>query len=100
MKAKIIFTLFIALLILCGISASSEASLINRGGGMIYDTDLDITLMQELNSSWLLNAPGSWSTGNGSGGVMSWPDAKRGEESNISYYSSEHKKTITGWRMF
>ncbi len=99
MKGKFIITLFIALLIVFGISTSSEATLIDRGGGLIYDTDLDITLMQEINSSWLLNAPGSWSTGNGSGGVMSWPDAKIWEESGISYYSSEHNKLITGWRM-
>lgn len=36
-------------LIVCGISGSVGAALVDSGGGMIYDTDRDITWLQDMN---------------------------------------------------
>ena len=43
MKTKLLVTL------LLGISTSSQASLIDRGNGLLYDNVLDITWLQDAN---------------------------------------------------
>ena len=48
----------------CGVS---NAALIDRGGGMIYDTDLDIT--------WLQDANYAMTSGYDSDGMMTWDNA-------------------------
>lgn len=53
-KVSAVLSLFVLL------SGTSQAALVDRGGGLIYDTDLNIT--------WLKNA-------NLSGGMKSWVDA-------------------------
>ncbi len=83
MKGKFIITLFIALLIVCGISTLSEATLIDRGGGLIYDTDLDIT--------WFQNA-------NYYGSSMSWTNALAWVAS-LEYYDPVRGVTWDDWRL-
>ena len=66
-------TLAVAAALLAG-AVSAQATLINRGGGTIYDTELNIT--------WLQN----WNQGAGSGyddtyglggtGLMTWDNAR------------------------
>lgn len=46
---KRIFALLVVLSILCGFTISAYAVLIDRGGGMIYDTDLNVTWLQDAN---------------------------------------------------
>ena len=53
-------TLILALAMVFTYSTSTKAELIDRGGGLIYDTDLDITWLQdanyastELNTAWI-----------------------------------------------
>ena len=46
---KKLLTFLVMLITLCGISVSADAILIDRGNGMIYDTDLDITWLQNAN---------------------------------------------------
>ncbi|HDK17159.1 MAG TPA: hypothetical protein ENG75_04375, partial [Nitrospirae bacterium] len=61
MKKGFVLALLISLIsvaIIFSISSVAQATLFDRGNGLIYDDYLDITLMQEINSSWLLNAPG------------------------------------------
>lgn len=60
-----------AVLTLCAgalISGTAQATLINRGGGLIYDTDLNIT--------WLQDANYAQTSGYDSDGLMRWDDAK------------------------
>ncbi len=91
MKEKLIFTIFITLLIVCGVSNLSEATLINRGGGLIYDSDLDITWFQDANYARTTGA--GW--GNG---YMSWFDAKDWAKALI-YYDSVRDVYWDDWRL-
>lgn len=66
-------------------SSAAQAALIDRGGGLIYDTDLNIT--------WLANAnyaSSSW-------GVY-WTEANAWA-ANLSYYDSVRNVTYTDWRL-
>lgn len=64
---KRIFTLLSTLLVLLGLSISAHALLIDRGGGMIYDTDLNIT--------WLQDANYAMTSGFDADGQMTWDEA-------------------------
>lgn len=64
---KRIFTLLVMLSILCGFAISAHAVLINRGGGMIYSTDLNVT--------WLQDANYARTSGYDADGLMNWNDA-------------------------
>lgn len=64
MKKLIIFTCGILLIALCGVS---NAALIDRGGGLIYDTDLNIT--------WLYDANYAMTSGYDDDGLMTWAEA-------------------------
>ena len=44
-----LFKLLIPVLLVFCISFSAHALLLDRGGGLIYDTDLDVTWLQDLN---------------------------------------------------
>jgi len=44
---RIVF--LVTLLVVCGLAVSAQANLIPLGGGMIYDSDLDITWLQDAN---------------------------------------------------
>ena len=46
---KRIFALFLATSIFFGLTGISNSSLIDRGGGLIYDTVLDVTWLQDAN---------------------------------------------------
>ena len=62
--------MFVLMLILAAFSPSAQASLIDRGGGMIYDTVLDITLLQDANYA----KTSGYSAANQYGG-MTWFEA-------------------------
>ncbi|PIQ12851.1 MAG: hypothetical protein COW07_02885 [Hydrogenophilales bacterium CG12_big_fil_rev_8_21_14_0_65_61_21] len=49
------------------VSCAAQATLINRGGGMIYDTDIDIT--------WLADANYAMTSGYDADGLMNWAAA-------------------------
>jgi hypothetical protein len=65
-----------------GASSATHAALIDRGGGLIYDTDLDIT--------WLSDASAS--------GFIDWYDAITWA-ANFSYYDGVRDVTYTDWRL-
>lgn len=72
MKLKIIlikrvYTLLASLAIFCGLTVSANATLIDRGGGLIYDTDFNIT--------WLQDANYANTSGYDAGGAMTWDEA-------------------------
>lgn len=66
MKTKSLLLLQI-LLVVFGITSTANALLIDRGGGMIYSTDLDITILQDANFAM--------TSGDGNGGYMTWVEA-------------------------
>lgn len=49
---KLLFVIFFFFI------SSAHASLIDRGSGLIYDTDLDVTWLQNANASGNLTDPG------------------------------------------
>lgn len=86
-------------LALCAVlisSGAAQAALIDRGGGLIYDTDLNVTWLQDANladsnsfgvSGILINGAMSWST------AQSWIAAMR--DSNYLGYNDWRLPTVT-----
>ncbi|MEI6153074.1 MAG: DUF1566 domain-containing protein [Deltaproteobacteria bacterium] len=68
----------------------AHAALVDRGGGLIYDTDLNVTWLQDTNyaktSGFRTNGKMTWNT------AMSWAAA-------LSYYDSIRNITWTDWRL-
>ncbi len=70
------FTFLITLLLIFGLTISAHATLQNRGGGMIYSTDLDVT--------WLQDANYARTSGYDDDGLMTWDEANAWAM-NLSY---------------
>ena len=68
-------TLFAVLVLLSITATNAEALLIDRGGGMIYDTDRDITWLQEMNYAYVSGASGT--------GIFSWYEAQAWAEALV-----------------
>ena len=73
-------------------SFGANAALIDRGGGLIYDSVLDVTWLQDANYAFT----SGYSTGNF--GSMNWADANAWA-SALAYYDSARNLTHTGWRL-
>jgi hypothetical protein len=71
-------------------SGAAQAALIDRGGGLIFDTTHNIT--------WLKDANYAKTSGYDADGRMTWAQATSWA-ANLHYYDSVHKKTLTGWRL-
>jgi hypothetical protein len=67
-----------------------EAALLDRGGGLIYDTELDVT--------WLMDANYAITSGFDADGLMPWATAMSWVAS-LSYYDSVRDRTWTDWRL-
>jgi hypothetical protein len=83
----------IATLTLCAAVAApglSFGALLDRGGGLIYDTDLNIT--------WLADANYARTTGYVNDGLMAWASATSWA-TNLSYYDSVRGVTYDDWRL-
>lgn len=68
-----------ASVILCG---TAQAALIDRGGGLFYDTELNVTWLQNANIN----------------GLMTWDQATTWA-SGLSYYDGVRNVTYTDWRL-
>lgn len=66
------------------------ATLIDRGGGLIYDTELKVT--------WLQDANYASTSGFDTDGFMTWPVAMSWA-AGLSYYDSVRDKTWNDWRL-
>lgn len=77
-------------------SGAAQAALIDRGGGLIYDADLNITWMSDANyaktSGYSLNEL------NNANGMMNWSQAITWA-ANLSYYDSVRGVTYDDWRL-
>jgi hypothetical protein len=84
-------SLLAACFVICALSAStSQATLIDRGGGLVYDDVLNIT--------WLQDANYAKTTGYDADGLMNWSDANAWA-ANLSYYDSIRNTTYDDWRL-
>lgn len=75
---------------------STQAALIDRGGGLIYDTDLNITWLQDANYG-----AGSIYYDNGlsaTDGRMSWGNAMAWA-ANLNYYDTVRGVSYDDWRL-
>jgi len=72
------------------LSGTSQAALVDRGAGLIYDTDLNIT--------WLQNASFAKTSGYDADGKMTWSQATTWT-ANLSYYDSVRNITYHDWRL-
>src|SRR3989344_6138087 len=79
---SLIKTLVFGLGLACVSANTAQASLVDRGGGLIYDTDLNVTWLSNANVNGLM----TW------GNAMTWA-------SNLSYYDSVRNVTYTDWRL-
>ena len=81
--------------ILIAASSAAQASLIDRGGGLIYDTDRNITWLANAN----YGAGSSYDTADGhNDGRMRWQNAMDWA-ANLSYYDSVRNVTYDDWRL-
>ncbi len=89
--------LFLALLAGLTISGAAQATLIDRGGGLIYDDVLNITWLQDANyaSTQYTNSGGSLGDADGR---MKWATANAWAAS-LSYYDSVRGVTYDDWRL-
>ena len=71
-------------------SGASQAGLIDRGGGLIYDTVLNVT--------WLADANYAQTSGFDANGLMNWTTATTWA-ANLSYFDSVRNVTYTDWRL-
>lgn len=76
--------------ILIAASGAAQAALIDRGGGLIYDTDLNIT--------WLADTNYARTSGYDADGLMTWSGANTWAE-NLNYYDSVRGVTFSDWRL-
>ena len=73
---RITSTIIITGILVFGLAISSHAILIDRGGGMIYSTDMNVT--------WLQDSKYARTSGYDADGLMNWYDAMQWAQ-NLSY---------------
>jgi hypothetical protein len=73
------------------VSGAAQAALIDRGGGLIYDTDLNVTWLQDANYA-------KTSGYDPYDGAMTWDEATTWA-ANLSYFDSVRNVTYTDWRL-
>lgn len=84
-------TLCSALAVCCSLTIeSAHAQLFDRGGGLIYDSDLNVT--------WLADANYSQTSGYDSDGRMNWNDANAWA-AGLEYHDSLRNVTYSDWRL-
>jgi hypothetical protein len=86
-RATLIASSLIAASLLSGVA---QAALIDRGGGLIYDSDLNVT--------WLADANYAKTTGYDADGLMTWSQATTWA-ANLSYFDSVRNVTYSDWRL-
>ncbi len=82
--------LILALLAGLSFSGTSQAALMDRGGGLIYDDVLNIT--------WLQDANYARTSGYDADGLMYWYDAMTWAD-NLVYHDSLHNEDYSDWRL-
>lgn len=86
---------FVTALSLFLAAGSAQAALIDRGGGLIYDTVLNITWLQNADLAAGTIYDNGWSPTDGN---MSFANASLWA-ANLSYFDSVNGVTYSGWRL-
>ena len=89
-KLSAVTIFFITFLMVTAYSQTSFATLVDRGGGLIYDSEYDITYLQDI--EW------AYTSGYDSDGIMTWYDAMDWVE-NLEYYDSVRGVIWDDWRL-
>ena len=80
---------------LLSVSGATQAALFDRGGGLIYDDDLNVTWLKDAN----YGAGSAYDDlASSTDGRMSWSSAFNWA-ANLSYYDSVRNVTYTDWRL-
>ncbi len=87
---KKLFSLLATTALLGFIATPADATLIDRGAGLIYDTDLNIT--------WLQDANYAKTSGYDADGFMSWNESMAWA-ANLTYYDSIRGISYDDWRL-
>ena len=95
MKRLLVFLFVIAFGF--GIAGTSNATLIDRGGGLIYDDVFKITWLQDANYIETTGYDDAF-YGNQTGGVMHWDDLVAWS-AGLDYYDSVRDVTWSNWRL-
>lgn len=82
--------ILLSTIVLFTVSGAVQAALVDRGGGLIFDTALNVT--------WLADANYAQTSGYHPNGQMTWDEATVWA-SNLSFYDSVRKVTYTDWRL-
>ena len=82
--------LLAGLVLVAGLSGAAQAALVDRGGGLIYDTDLDVT--------WLADANYAKTSGYDADGLMTWAAANTWA-AQLSFYNPLTNQTLDDWRL-
>ncbi|ABL01149.1 PEP-CTERM sorting domain-containing protein [Pelobacter propionicus] len=80
----------LVLLVLLTVASNAQATLYDRGGGLLYDDVLNIT--------WLQDANYSKTSGYDTDGLMNWSSANTWANT-LSYYDSVRNVTYDNWRL-
>jgi hypothetical protein len=80
----------LSITMILGFTTLSNATLWNRGGGLIYDSDRNIT--------WLKDANYAMTSGYDPDGKMTWSDAKTWA-ANLVYHDSVRNVDYSDWRL-
>lgn len=91
------FRVVLALVAGLGISGIATATLVDRGGGLVYDTDLNVTWLADANyakrSGYAVTLYGA-----GSDGTMTWSQAEAWV-AGLVYHDPVRKIDLKGWRL-
>ena len=89
MRLRVLTAVWVVLSVGCVVS-KSHAELIDRGGGLVYDTEADVT--------WLRDASYARTTGVAPTGLMSW-EAAMSWASDLEYYDEVRETMWSDWRL-
>lgn len=95
MKTKVF--VFLAVMVFLETTGFVNAALIDRGGGLIYDTDLNITWLQDANYANTMGYDDSV-YGFDTGGALHWNEALIWAD-NLVYYDSVRNVYYDDWRL-
>jgi hypothetical protein len=80
-----------------GLSGFAHAALVDRGGGLIYDTDLNVTWLADADYARTSGYAGTL-YGPGSDGKMTWSQAEAWV-SHLVYHDPLRNVDLKGWRL-
>ncbi|MGE5318704.1 MAG: DUF1566 domain-containing protein [Hyphomicrobiaceae bacterium] len=91
------FRVIVALVAGLGLPGAVQAALVDRGGGLIYDTDLNVTWLADANYA-RTSGYAEALQGAGSDGRMTWGQAEAWV-AQLAYHDAVRNVDLKGWRL-